>query len=318
MPQSRHKTVMKARQFFFVCLITLFLTGCGIAGGDAANADGTPVPTPTKDAAGYQGIAAQACLLSDFSAMQSDKAQGDLTAWQPGADALAYMAPSQRSSWYIGEVTLASGKDFATRITLAPNVQASGDLTWSPSGKTLAFLAFRPNENVYTVMTVQADGSGLTDLFPTDLARTDARTSQKAIIGWKGENILQVLSSCGEECRQSYDIRLGQAAGPVLTPTPVANYRDLVDNLQISKRVQDYKPEDYPRGMSYPNWSPDDKLVAYLDKRALLWVITLKDKTIAPLDLGLRDVYETHWSSDSRFLSARAEDRIFVFQVKCQ
>jgi Tol biopolymer transport system component len=213
---------------------------------------------------------------------------------------------------------LAKGPDYQQRIPLAPSILAAGDLTWSPSGAKLAFLAFRPNENLYTIMSVSPDGSGLTDLFPADLARTDKRTSQKAILGWKDENTLQVMSSCGEECRQSFDININTQPGPVLTPTPVANYRDLMTDLETHRKAPDYKPEEYPRGMRSPNWSPDSTLISYLDKRGFLWMLIVASKTIYPLDIGLRDVYETRWSSDSRTLGIRAEDRIFVFEIPCK
>ena len=221
-------------------LLASLLAACGMVPGGAVNSGVTPTPTTTPDPAGYQGIASRACLLGDWPTMQTNRPSGDLLAWQPKLpgdpriDRVAYLAPDDRSSWYTGKLMIADGQDFQTRRELAPNVLATGDLTWSTQGDSLAFLAFRPDENVYTVMTVAADGSGLTDLFPTDLARTDARTSQKAIIGWKNDTTLQVITSCGEECRQSYNIRTGDGAtGPALVPTPLANYHDLNDNLQI-------------------------------------------------------------------------------------
>jgi Tol biopolymer transport system component len=239
----------------------------------------------------------------------------------PRIDRLAYLAPDTRSSWYTGVLMIADGPDFQTRREVAPNILTTGDLTWSPDGETLAFLAFRPDENVYTVMTVAQDGSDLTDLFPTDLARTDARTSQKAIIGWKNDDTLQVITSCGEECRQSYNIRInaasGGAAGPVLTPTPVANYRDLGESLQIHQSAITATAIPLPKNLYSPNWSPNEQWIAYLDRRGILYALSLDEKILYPLDIGLRTVYETQWSPLSDHIAIRAEDRIFVFELEC-
>ncbi len=310
--------------FILACL----LSACGIIPTSseatvAVNESGTPVPTPTRDSSGYQAIPSQSCQVADWATTQSDKPQGDLIAWRPKTTDIAYMAPAERSSWYIGTLMLAKGPDFKQKNELAAAILAAGDLTWSPSGEQLAFLAFRPNENVYTVMTVKADGSGLTDLFPTDLARTDARTSQKSILGWQNENTLQVMASCGEECRQSYDINITTPPGPVLTPTPVVDYRELTNSLQINRNVQEFDAKQFPKILSdpnyntIPNWSPDGQMIAYLDKKGLLWLLSIPQKVNYLLDIGLRNVDETQWSSDSHYLAIRAEDRIFLFQVPC-
>ena len=256
--------------------------------------------------------------------MQSDKPQGDLVAWQPGTENLAYLAPAERSSWYTGDLYISKGPDFKQKIALAPGVLANGDLTWSPDGSLLAFLAYRPNEGLYTVMIVRPDGSELIDLFPTDLARTDARTSQKAILGWQNDNTLDVMVSCGEECRLSYSFQVDVPPSPVLTPTPVGSYHELAENLQLHRNVQEFEAKLYPKAMSDPagsldtNWSPDKQLVTYTDRRGVLWLLVTGEKIQYMLDIGFRDVYETQWASTSAHIAIRAEDRLFIFQVPCQ
>jgi Tol biopolymer transport system component len=300
-------------------LLVLALAGCGGSGGEGdAQNDATPAPTATLDAAGYRAVSARGCRVADWTTMQGSQEQGDLITWRPDSRDLAYLAPAERTSWYVGELLLAQGPAFTEKLALAPGVLAAGDLTWSPSGDWLAFLAFRPDENLYTVMIVHADGSQLTDLFPTDMARTDARTSQKAIIGWKDDETLQVMASCGEQCRNAFDIRLTRAATPELTPTPVGDYKDLEKNLEINRRAQDFEKEDFPRNfLASPNWSPDDQWVAYVDRRLLLWVLSPEEKITFPIEIGLRDVLETQWASDSQVLAVRAEDRIFIFEIPC-
>ena len=282
------------------------------------------MPTPTRDPSGYQAVPAQSCLITDWAALQSDKPQGDLLAWQPDTQNLAYVAPAERTSWYIGDLMYVQGPDFKKKTVLAPNALSNGDLTWSPSGSRLAFLAYRPNEGVYTVMVVRPDGSGLTDLFPTDLARTDTRASQKAILGWQDENTLAVISSCGEECQMAYALQVNSAPGPALTPTPINDYHDLVGNLEMHRNVQDFDAKLFPKALSdeasnpMPNWSPNQRMIAYLDRRGLLWLLLIQEKISYLLDIGLRDVYETQWASGSQYIAIRAEDRIFIFQVPCK
>lgn len=305
-------------------ILLLLLAACGIVPGGAYDgSQSTVVPTATLDPAGYRAVDTQACSIADWTTMQANRPAGDLIAWQPGSRNLAYLAPSERSSWFIGDLMLARAPDYKERVPLATGLYVTGDLTWSPSGEKLAFLAFRPNENLYTVMTVRADGSGLTDLFPTDLARTDARTSPKAIIQWKDDNTVEVMASCGEECRNAYDINDSGPNGPVLTPTPIGDYTELNDNLAIHRKVPDFNKNDYPRifedePSARPHWSPDDRWVAYLDKRLMLWVLSPAEKITFPIDIGLRDVTETQWSLDSGALAVRAEDRIFVFEIPCE
>jgi hypothetical protein len=308
------------------------LAGCGVLPQpqDVLGVN-TVTPTATLDPSGYQAVAPRACPVGDWHTLQAERRQGQVTtwlqgnlmAWQPGTETLAYLAPDERSSWFTGGLMLASGPDFREPRPLAPTTLVNGDLTWSPSGEWLAFLAFRPNESLHTVMAVRADGAGLVDLFPTDLARTDQRTSQKAIIGWRDDQTVQVISSCGEECRIAFDLDVTTPPGPILTPTPLSHYRALQDNLQIDRLARAITPEAFPRivstpEVSKPHWSPDEDQVAYLDRRGVLWILSVAEKTNYPLEIGLRDVYETQWSTSGDYLAIRAEDRVFVYQVPCR
>lgn len=290
----------------------------------------TVTPTATVDPSGYQAVAPRSCLVNELNTLQSEQKrsgtttwlQGNLLAWRPGGKKaegeLAYIVPGDRSSWFTGTLTLARGSKFTSQITLAPGTLVNGDLTWSPNGTWLAFIAFRPNEGLYTVMAVRADGSGLIDLFPTDLARNDNRSSQKAIIGWLNDSIVQVMVSCGEECRQAFDINVIETSQFVLTPTVVKDYTLLKKYLQISQDGMTITPAAYPKNMVTAKWSPDKRLVAYLDRRGILWMLSEEEKNNYILDLGLRDVYEIQWSSASDTLAVRAEDKIFVFEIPCR
>lgn len=318
----------------------LFFASCSSSDQEAlAGLAETLTPTPTIDPSGYEPVEPLSCLVNEWNTLQSEQRrgsivnwlQGDLISWRPGQAAgegeLAYLAPNDRSSWFTGELTLARGPALAEHISLAPGVLANGDLTWSPGGSWLAFVAYRPNEGVYTVMAVSADGSSLVDLFPTDLARTDNRASQKAILGWSSDTTVQVIVSCGEECRNAYDIDVTALPGPVMTPTVIGDYTQLNKNLQLSQHILTLTPDDFPKNMRVTpsaaqvttvKWAPDERQVAYLDRRGILWYLNVDQKIHYILDLGLRDVYEIQWSSGSDTLAVRAEDRIFIFEVPCR
>lgn len=310
-----------------IFLMLSLLAACNLVPGQEALDSNTMLtPTATPDTLGYRAVASEACRVANWASMQTNKRQGDLIAWHPDSERIAYLAPYANTSWYIGMVTVASGTDYATRETLVPNVTATGDLTWSPEGDKLAFIASRVDEELQTVMVVNADGSGLFDLFPGDEAITDTGTSDKSILGWQDNNMLEVAVSCGVDCQQRYeiDVRDGFAA-PLGDPErknarAEINREDVktLDGLEIKPHVIEYDPEVYPRGFSSPNWSPDEEDVLYLDRRGVLWLLHPENKTQYIIDIGLRLVSETKWSADSSQIAVRAEDSIFIFEVPCK
>jgi hypothetical protein len=312
-------------------LLTLVLSVLLLAGCQFDNGGQAPVPafrlTPstTPDNLGYTSVPSPACLVADWSSMQTDKLQGDLLAWSPDGTRLAYLAPQPSSSWYVGLASVAQGAGYTERAALVPNIMAVGDLTWSQDGTRIAFVALRTNENLQTVLVAHADGSTLTDLFPFDEARSDLRSSQKAIIGWSDTSHLRVQTSCGEDCQQELEINiLTGAARPssdserrnaMKTPTP--GVIKVLDGLEPYINQQSYDPKVFPRTFNQPNWSPDGQMVLYLDRRGLLWNLNPDNKAQYLLDLGLRFVNETKWSPDGLQVAVRAEDRIFVFDLAC-
>jgi hypothetical protein len=321
----------KRLSIILVFLLTFSLiAACGSSEQSSVSLSETVTPTATMDPSGYQAVEPRSCLINEWSSLQAEQNSkdtsnwllGDLLAWRPGGKAgeneLAFLAPGDRSSWFTGTLTLARGAKLDEKILLAPGVLASGDLNWSPDGAWLAFLAYRPNEGLYTVMVSKGDGSQVIDLFPTDLARTDTRSSKKAIVGWQNNSTVQVIASCGEECRQAYDIDVTQSPAPVLTPTVLTDYTLLKKNLAISQYALTVTPASFPKNMVSAKWAPDERLAAYLDHRGLLWILSIDEKVNYTLDIGLRDVYELQWSSTSTDLAVRAEDRIFIFEIPCR
>ena len=321
----RWRSAFLPRRVIAFAWILFLLGGCSSPAQNPNDPNLIPTLTPTADVNGYQSIAPRSCLVGEWDVIQTNKAQGDLIAWQPGQHRLAYLAPSTATTWYTGRLALRSGDDFTTNQTLAENILSTGDLTWSPNGARLAFLAFRVDESLETILATTPDGGAPVDLFPLDAARTDARTSQKSILHWLDNNRVRVLTSCGEDCQQQIDIdtRDGSAAPAAASQRKNAGAilnRDaikIMDGLTLSENVLEYDAQLYPRGFSRPNWSPDAGQVTYIDRRGLLWLINLSDKKQWIVDIGLRVVSEVKWSSDSHLLAVRAEDRIFVLEGLC-
>lgn len=315
---------------FLVFFAAILISACGSRDEDITLLSETPIPTATTDPSGYQTVESRSCLINEWNILQSEQRrgqtitwlQGDLLAWRPGGNSdkgeLAYIAPGDRSSWFTGTLTLAYGSDLEQKRVLAKGILANGDLTWSPDGAWLAFLAYRPNEELYTVMIVNAEGTQLRDLFPADMARTDNRSSQKAIMGWKDDSTVQVIASCGEECRHAFDIDVKVPIPLELTPTVIGDYTWLKENLLISQHTLTVTPDAFPKNMVSGKWSPNERLVAYLDRRGILWMLSVDEKINYILDIGLRDVYEVQWSANNDFLAVRAEDRVFIFEIPCR
>lgn len=323
----------KQKPTFLMILLLIFASLAVSCSGSSdkvsSTGDSTVTPTATTDPSGYQMVAPRACLTNEWDTIQSEQIrsntkqwmQGSLIAWRPGQAAgdweLAYIAPSDTSSWFMGVLTLVKGPKLEEKFFLAPNIQAVGDLTWSPDGRWLAFIAFQQSDAVYTVMTVTADGSQIVNLFPDDFAATDSRSGQKGIIGWKDNDTIQVIASCGEECRLAYNLDVTSQPQPARTPTIVEDFTELNTNLQIHQPLLTVTPDTYPKNLRSANISPDKRQTAYLDRRGILWVLSSTDMVNYIIDIGLREVYETQWSDASDALAIRAEDQIFVFQTPC-
>ena len=281
-------------------------------------------PTTTPDALGISVVQSSACLITSWSSIQTNKAQGDLIAWDPGSEQIAYVAPIVSSSWYVGALTVTTSPDFNEHTPLAPNVTVMGDLTWSPDSERIAFVALRGDESVQTVMVARRSGSDVIDLLPLDQAGT-AANSQKSVIAWLDENRVRVMSSCAEDCQQALDASLSSGEirpygeqerwneNKPFTPGPSKS----LDGLEPNVNTVAYDVDLFPKYFNSPNWSPDRESVLYLDRYGLLWLLHVNDKTQYLLDIGLRFVNETKWSPDGTRVAIRAEDRIFVFETPC-
>jgi len=94
-----------------------------------------------------------------------------------------------------------------------------GDPTWSPDGSQIAFVAFRPSDQLGTIMIVNADGSNLTDTLPENAAHTDSGAGYKAIEGWWDKDQIVVSTNCGAGCRRLMLLDLRQQALEPILPS---------------------------------------------------------------------------------------------------
>jgi len=173
-----------------------------------------PIPMPVPVPSIPLIIPAQSCLLSNLPA-KGEKLlqQANVLAWSPDSHSLAFLGPGEIDDSLLGTLTLVEGPGFETPHHLASNVV--GDPAWSPDGSRIAFVAFRSDDELGTVMTVNADGSGLHDLFPGETARTDPGMGYKAVGGWLDEQRILIMTNCGTGCSRPLQLDLKDG---VLTP----------------------------------------------------------------------------------------------------
>lgn len=287
----------------FMCLL-LSLTACG--GSDFEKS--TPTPLPTSSLPGLVTVQPQLCPLAKLPMLRVDRQQGHLIAWAPESNTLAYLAPATGSTWMVGTLQMVRAPDFTAPVELVN--YAAGHLTWSPQETALATLSLRRSDGLYTVTVVFPKSGESIDLFPGEAARTDDWSSQKAVDRWINEQTLLVQVSCGLDCVQAVRANLSNGS---LTPQgdPVQRTWDWWD---YSLNPGPELPDQYLSFMQQVNWSPDEKLLVYVDRRADAWVVSLDEGIQFPLATGgYLAVSETDWSPDGKYLAAQAEDWLFIF-----
>jgi hypothetical protein len=297
----RHARISLAAMLLSALLI---LTACG--GTDFEKP--TPTPLPTSSLPGLVTVEPRLCRVAKLPMLRVDQPQGDMLAWAPGSQTLAYLAPATGSTWMVGTLMTVSAPDFDTPLDLTD--YAAGHLTWSPQGSALAYLSLRRSDGLYSVGVVYPQRGEVVDLFPGEAARTDDWSSQKAIDRWRNEQSLLVKVSCGLDCVQTVQVAL---ATGVITP--------LGDPVQRAWDWWDYRlnpgealPGDTQDFVQQVNWSPDGQRLVYVDRRADAWVVSLDEQIQFPLDTGsYLSVSETDWSQDGEYLAVQAEDWLFIF-----
>lgn len=252
-------------------------------------------------------------MLGKLEPMRTDRPQGDLIAWAPNENKLAYVAPTSNSNWYSGRLKIASGPTYTDIDVLTPETLIFGDLLWSPDGSQIAFVAMRLPE-LFTVMLIPSSEGRAVDLFPDQSAVTDSWGSSKAILEWSGSTLLRVLSSCGEDCDKLYEINTTS-----LTANPINGdqRKDKLKRLALHLNQQPDESITYPV-MINANWSPDGKKIAYLDKYGNTWIILLDRKSQYMIEVKYGYAREAKWANDSTQLAMRTDDEILIYNTACK
>ena len=334
---------MKKRQFLLILLLVLasvLFAACdtllqSVQQGDSQSATLTAMvsPTvvqPTLDLKGNEVLEMQAEGPYEVVCVSilEDRLHGGIMEWADDAPLLAYVAPENRYwGWFSGDTVVLNFADDAkvpdedgnTPAGMAPSeltthdLHSFGDFAFSPDHSLLAFTALRQSEKLYTVM-VASLSSGLTDvidLFPDALAETDVYASDKSVIEWVSSDEVRVASSCGIDCERIF--RANVRTGRLTQEDEVRKHGH--DGRVQADHVIEYEPRDYP-AMEMPNWSPDENFVFYADSRDDCWILKEDTKQQYKLPIDGDDVIQTRWSSDSRFLAVRYEDKIEIYEIK--
>ncbi len=290
-----------------VLLISLLLAACSPVSDEQNGIASTPTAQVVADVSdGLQVIAAQACLVREEKSIQTDRLQGDLLAWSPLEEKLAFVTPPNRSwGWYEGDLIIldvASGEEQSTK-----DIKVNGDLTWSPNGEQIAFVSFRPAENHYSVMVYSVVSASLVDLYTT--AVTDEFTSRKGIVRWRSDQVLQVSETCGIDCVRFVEHNLASGQSAVLEETR--------QNENTSLQVPLNQPGVVPnRNWRNANWSPGAEQVFFTDRNGVAWLGNLSDSTRYALPIDPTGVQESKWSPDERMIAVRTAETVSVFALE--
>ncbi len=293
------------------CTIIVFIiSACSVLGQGSQEPTSTPVPTSSVP--GMQVTLSRACIVAEQGMIRAGQPQGDLIAWSPVNNSVAYIAATQTTIWNVGELSLLSAPEFGNPVSLASG--AAGELSWSPDGSAIAYLVLRRNDNLYTVGLAYPDASPALDLFPGDTARTDNYSSQKSVLGWLDNSRLRVMVSCGPDCMQTMDISLDDGSSSLVGDPSQRTWGMWSPRTHQPSTI----PEIYASLPGQLNWSWDEQHIAYIDERDNAWVIDVKNSTLYPLDIGqYGTAIETDWSYDNRYLAVQVDQALKIFSFSC-
>jgi hypothetical protein len=281
----------------------------------AAQAGLTQTPvfkiTPSK----FRMINSPACLQAEFAAIQTSSPAYDQMLWSRTGQSLVYIAPSQATNWYTGDLVMITAPKWKEPTLLASN--AAGSLAWSLGGDALAFASLRVEEGVYTVSTVNLQSHQVTDLFPGNAAKEDIWSSPKYVQRWSDNGLIDVLTSCGVDCRRVLSV---SSSGSVVQTQDLKGNDVLSISTLPNTHVVDISQEkdNYPAIMAHPNWSPDGKQVVFSDTQGIVWVYSPATLSQYILDSENGPFEETRWSADGSYLALRNRGVIYIYGFRCK
>lgn len=288
---------------FFIWL----LAGCTPLAVGEPVVENTPTAFLAADLTndGLAVVPGRACLLYRKTVIQIDRPMGDMLAWSADSSQLAFITPVNDSwGWYQGDLVILDVVTGESRRT--KDIRVAGDLTWSPSGERVAFIILRPAEAQYSVGVYSLTDGRTLDLY--DTAVTDEFSSQKGIIGWRSEQVLQVAESCGVDCLRYVEFNLVSGVKSVIEESRPGQDT----SLQIRLNQPGVVPN---RNWRNSNWSPDAQRVFFTDRTNVAWIGDLTASTKAALPMETLPVAESKWSADGQLIAVRTAENLYIFAL---
>lgn len=300
---------MKRVTFLFLfgaLLLSIMIVSACSTGGTGDTLNNTDVlstaqaanPLPTEMAGlGLQMTQSDACLIKEDASITIDDKQGDLLAWSPVNDEIAYVRPDNgRWAWFVGDLVMYD-IDLNKEVYTSSDLQVFGDLTWSPDGNAIAYVVLDSTRAIYTARVLNILTGADVDIFAGTTAKTDDWSSTKGVTNWASERNVVVTSSCGLDCARIY------------------NYN--IETGVITINGEERKNEDPSLALDNEMTSPDGTYTLAVDTQDNLWMANGKTGKAFIL-LAATPVEEIKWSVDSRFIALRTAEKIQVYQVGCK
>jgi dipeptidyl aminopeptidase/acylaminoacyl peptidase len=300
---------MKIPKILFSALLFLgmmvALVACSIGVANTTLSDGDVLltaqaanPLPTEfSAQSLTTVRTKSCQIQSFTATQSNNDQGDMIAWSPVEDVLAYVTPqNDKWGWFIGNLVLYDVKA-GKKLYESQNLAVAGDLTWSPDGKMLAFVVLDQQAKTYTVDVFDLDTSGIMEVFDSASEKTDQWSSTKAVDSWQDEHTLWVTSSCDVDCsrRYSFDTQTGEL-------TTLEEMR---------------KGEDTALTVTNETASQDGRWQLAQDVNDNVWMASAINHQTSMIAENVL-LTQVKWSRDSSYFAIYSDESVLVYEPICQ
>jgi hypothetical protein len=300
---------MKRSQFILLCAASLTLlllaAACStkLTTGTTSDADvlltaeaANPLPTQLANQ-GLSVVQTKACQVDKFVSVQTKAQQGDMLAWSPVGNSLAYVTPvNEKWGWFVGDLVI---EDVASQkvVYTSQDLEVAGDVTWSPDGSQLAFVVLDPKVKVYTVDVLDLSSSKVQDAFG-DSAATDQWSAPKGIDKWSDSHTLLMNASCDVDCSRVYtfDTQSGQLTSDATTDTR--------------------KAEDHSLNLVNQPSSLNSSWQIVSDNNDNVWMSSTVNHQASVILTGTT-INEIKWSGDSSYLALRTDDSVLIYQPVC-
>lgn len=247
----------------------------------------------------------QFCEVENFSIIKKGEEQGNLISWSNNGKYLAYIAPSESSSWHMGDLYIVETPEYSEPTYIDRRVV--GGVIWSPDNSKVAYTNLRDVDNIYTITVYDVPTNHKTDLFPGANAKTDEWSAPKKAVYWINNNTLSLEVMCGVGCVEI--IRTN-------TDTNVQN----IENQIYKKSIWEPINEEDRSNVS----SPSGNYSAYIDNFGKVFINseTLSQATVINseqsiyFDIDETWTYEIKWSLENN-LAVRINTNLTIYNFSC-